>query len=80
MEERLSYYDASRKTDDLVVFPMEQAFCRMKSISANNGLVYEADFVNGKVKEQGFDYYGDPLPYSKEYELEEGLSSSAVSK
>ena len=59
---------------EVVVFPMEQAFSHMKSICANNGLVYEADFVNGKVKEQDFDYYGDPFPYSKEYELEEGLS------
>ena len=46
----------------------------MTSICVNNDLVYEADFVNGKVKEQDFDYYGDPFPYSKEYELEEGLS------
>ena len=59
---------------EVVVFPMELAFSHMNSIYANNGLVYEADFVIGKVKEQDFDYYGDPFPYAKEYELEEGLS------
>jgi hypothetical protein len=59
--------------DEVVVFPMEQAFGRMASICANNGYVYEADFVNGKVKEQDFDYYGNPFPYSTEYESEEGL-------
>jgi hypothetical protein len=57
-----------------VAFPMELAFSHMKSICVNKGLVFEADFVNGKVKEQEFDYYGNPFPYAKEFELEEGLS------
>lgn len=52
---------------------MEQALGRMVSICANNGHVYEADFVKSKVKELDFDYYDDPFPYSEEYELEEGL-------
>jgi hypothetical protein len=59
---------------EVVVFPMEQAFSHMKSICVSNGLIYEADFANSKVKEQEFDYYGDPFPYPKEYGLEEGLS------
>ena len=46
----------------------------MKSICVNNELIYEADFVNGKVKEQDFDCYGNPFPYSNECDLEEGLS------
>ena len=46
----------------------------MISICENNELVYEADFVIGKVKEQQFDCYGNPYPFSTEYELDEGLS------
>lgn len=42
---------------EAVVLPMEQAFCHMASICENNGLVYEADFANGRVKEQAFDNY-----------------------
>ncbi len=57
-----------------VVIPTELAFSRMISISENNELVYEADFVNGKVNELRYYPYGDPYYSSTEYELEEGLS------
>jgi hypothetical protein len=44
-----------------VVIPTELAFSHMISISENNGLVYEVDFIDGKVKEQQqFDCYGSP--------------------
>lgn len=45
----------------------------MISISENNQIVYEADFVDGKVKEQQFDCYGNPYPFSTDNELEEGM-------
>jgi hypothetical protein len=65
---------------EFVAFPMEQAFCHMTSICTNNGLVYEADFVNGNVKEQKFDYYGNSFPYLNKYDLEDGLSKIKVVK